>query len=332
MKKIQALVIVIFLALSGCSFFNHTDESSSDNVESEEAVGEVLDPYYNPYNLTAVTDGEYIYYYDVSGIYKWPLKGGDTQLLVSNEKIHSITLHNSYIYYLVQNDILCSILYKINKCGNDPQIVVTRYDDKSSRIYNRITCMQDTLFIHMDGYFSADITFDEDELILHEATGFPTSRGAYYACEADSAPNIMEVSLALYRIYPKSKNKDYIIDGIKYYANYLITDNYVYFLKEDAVWRSDFNGQNKIKIRDYVLYRLINYDAQWVYGYNAIGNVCCRINQETGEMEEYPNWPYSYSSDPHKFDIINNYLYGDYRGEFIKMNVNGGDIEYAPFH
>ncbi|MCL1853182.1 MAG: hypothetical protein FWF88_09155 [Peptococcaceae bacterium] len=347
MRRFYVMVLSASLLLSGCSFFNQQDEAPLNDVAgSDELIGDVLDPYYNPYNYTTVTDGEYVFYCDAAGIFRWSVTSGETQLIVSEERVRGIVLHNSYVYYIISWD---SAVYRINKDGKDRIALETSFGNKRI-LLNTIHCFQDRLYIDCtvnigeksDGIINriliTDINDDENELILGEGPVIPTSRGASYIIE-NYTTGWEIASHAIYCVYPDGHRR-FIADGILSNPNYLITDNYIFYIKEDPqtsqsiVWRCNLDGENQtILVGGHTIGILMNYDDEWVYGYMQ-NKALCRIHQASGHIEEYPAWPH-YASNP-CISIVGSYMYGFedgyyYGGRVIRMHVDGGDIEYAPF-
>jgi len=328
------------MLLSGCFADGSTGDSPSP---------EILDPYYNPYNRTAASDGDYIYYCDERGINKWPIQGGETQLIVRG-RIINFAIHGSYIYFLEQsNTSSYDRLYRTDKDGNARTKITTNHDNELVSIME-IRCLQDALYIrymrsplhiaeqeHLDGYFSADISADQEHLVFEKACGVPTSRGDFYIAENDR-PSWEVSHYTLYRVYPDNPSRDFIAEGMSR-PKYVITDSYVFYIKGNpentSVWRCDLDGQNQIEFRNNI-YSIFNYDAKWIYGFTE-DEYAYRMNQDTGDLEVYLNWPsykdkYLDAKDAYYFNVVGTYLLGSDEGKPIKMNVNGGCIEYAPFY
>ena len=345
-KPCVTLLVISLLILSGCSFFDqHVELSPIDVKKPGSIIGDVLDPKYNPYNYTTESDEEYVFYSDAKGIHKWPIKGGKTLLVLSEEKVRGIALHGAYIYYIKLG--LETTVYRIDKDGTNKVPLKTNLEDQRMFI-EFIFCLQDTLYICSNlvddpkkglVYFLSHIAFDQDELEFFDAPGIPTSRGAYYSAIAEpSSPDAETAPYTLYLISADDNNRELIAGEIWGEPKYLITDNYVFYIRgmseHSALWRCDLYGQNHVEmIGGNKIYLILNYDDDWIYGYAQQG-IVCRINQETGEVEEYPNWPFR-SIHPY-FNLVGEYLYG-FDSEPVslndfRMNIGTGKVECATYH
>ena len=329
MKKtiVLSLTFSFFLLLfSGCVSTRQLEETpSSKDPQNTNSMfvkpDGSLDANYNQYHISTASDGKYVFYTELSGIYKIPVDGNRAQKILSGEAIRALTLHNSTIYY-VDGFHLC----KADKDGCNQTTIET---DVETRNIVQVLCLQDTLHIsnlnlnnRAIDYFSCDIKSDPKKIELNELSfGFPTSNGTYY--KIDSLPHV-EKSYAIYRKSPSGK-EEILIDSIDNHK-YIITEQYIFYSHDAGIWRCNQDGQGKRKIADaqnIETFRFVNYDGEWIYCSDH--KTVFRLNQNTGEKEEYPAWHSS------SFDIVNNYLYGYANKKKIRMNVTGRNVEYSPF-
>ncbi|WP_156136452.1 hypothetical protein [Candidatus Soleaferrea massiliensis] len=338
-KAISCLLLLSMLTMTGCT----GDEASvsqnlEDNKSSTESVSfdipDIVDPYYNPYNERTATDGEYLYYCTFDAICKMPLQGGETDILYElsdkGSYLWSIALHGPYLYFIEGKQ-----LYRIQKDGKNPTSISTGLDEQ---ILYSVKCLEDTLYLMCNVivqndvqqyHYSANVSKDADQLDLKQISGYywnyPSSRGIFYETSAYTGnPNMLE----LYQIDRFTNDRKLVVGAMKA-PQYLITDQYIFYLAENAIWRVDLNGKNQKNIYtiDYNKagnVKLCNYDDQSIYcrvGEDVIYN----IDQETGENISFR------LKCGDTLDVINGYLYGMNEDKFVRVNKYDGQEEYAPF-
>ncbi len=272
------------------------------------------DPLFNPYNTFAHSDGDFIYFTNISAIYRMASGSSVMEKIVQGEAIFFIAIHGDFIYYR-DNATLC----RVSKDGGEP----FRYHiDKP---FVTVYCKGDTLYL--DGYMT-DVASDPDVLTLEEKPkGSIAPDGRFYFTESITPDS--EVN-SLYRSDENGEREE-IINKLEY-GGYFITDQFIFYYGGNGILKTDSDGKNEISVihnnelNQASVYDFKNYDSEWIYlsGRDETGFKTMRIHQQTHAYETL-NW-----TTP-RFDVVDGYLYGIYGSKapyrFYRMRLPDGEIE-----
>lgn len=306
--------------------FSAASSSTSDNTVIEELnTASFMD-----------TDGKFIYYTDVDGIYKSNINGKNTEVILSGINGGSLTVHNNYIYYLDAN-------YTLNRMNKDGKNTIKYPLPVEIKNYSSIYCIDDILYARCN---NADSNSDKKTLrLVGSIKGDPsTIKFSVVDFELQSKNNrkyiLKKANDANHGILysydiNNSDEKKILNEEIK---EPFIKGEYIFYqpYEKKELWMIGINGNNQRKICDTsdINSFFMDYSVEWLYYYTWKDKDIYRVNISTGEKQLFPK---SLSSVIMigSFTVYNGNIYflRNMSLKFSKVKMDGtGEILTSPFN